>query len=79
MGRVLYAYSNSTSVVSMRVFRNTTGVQLSVNDVSGYIPGPWSMPLFNDGPYRIELYDAVNGQKASPSSPVPSAVCTVMG
>ena len=79
MGRVLWAYSNLTTTISMRVYRpgasGANDTLLSTNDVSGYYPGPWSMPLSVDGPYRIELYDAANGAKASSSSAVGMATC----
>ena len=78
MGRVLHAFSNSTSYVSMRVYNAINGTLLSINDISGYVPGPWSMPLFSDGPYRLEYYDAVNGVKANNSSTVGTATCTVL-
>ena len=78
MGRMLYAYSNSTSTISMRLYRSTTNALLATYTVTGWIPGPWAMPLTSDGPYRIELYDAAGGVSASSSSTVGLATCTVL-
>ena len=67
-----------TSTISMRLYRSTTNALLATYTVTGWIPGPWAMPLTSDGPYRIELYDAAGGVSASSSSTVVLATCTVL-
>ena len=74
-GPVLNVYSNSTSAVSMVVRSTVTGAQVGVYDVSGYVPGPFSIVQPTVGPFRIGLFDAAGGVSASPTSTVGLATC----